>query len=38
MPKEKLSIAQNLVGMGLPLEQIVKATGLTQKEIENLQV
>ena len=34
--KEKASVAANLKNMGLPIEQIVKATGLTTEEIERL--
>ena len=34
--QEKEDTARNLIKMGLTLEQIMKATGLTKKEIENL--
>ena len=34
--KEKTSVALNLKNMGLSVEQIVKATGLTAEEIERL--
>ena len=34
--EEKFEIARNLMGMGMPVEQIMAATGLTQAEIENL--
>ena len=33
-----LSIARNLLGMNMPLDQIVTATGLTREEVENLSV
>ena len=32
----RAAVARNLLGMGLPVEQIVLATGLTRGEIENL--
>lgn len=32
--KEKIEIAQNLKKMGMPFDQIAKATGLKQHEIE----
>jgi predicted transposase/invertase (TIGR01784 family) len=32
----KAEVAQNLLEMGMPLEQIEKATGLAREEIENL--
>ena len=31
-----LSIARNLLGMNMPLDQIITATGLTREEVENL--
>jgi predicted transposase/invertase (TIGR01784 family) len=31
-------IARNLLGMNMPLDQIVTATGLTREEVENLDV
>ena len=34
--EEKLEIARNLIKMGMPLDQVSKATGLTSTEIENL--
>lgn len=34
--KKAVAIAKNLLGMGMPIEQIEKATGLTSKEIELL--
>lgn len=34
--KGKAEVARNLIGMGLPIDQIAKATGLTQDEIEAL--
>jgi predicted transposase/invertase (TIGR01784 family) len=33
----KIDVAQNLLKMGLPIDKIMAATGLTQEEIENLQ-
>ena len=33
---EKFAIAQNLLTMGLPIAQIMQATGLTQEQINNL--
>jgi predicted transposase/invertase (TIGR01784 family) len=33
-----LAIARNLLGMNMPLDQIVTATGLTREELENLDV
>jgi len=33
---EKIEIARNLIEMNLSLDQIVKATGLTYEEVENL--
>ena len=33
---EKCAIAQNLLSMGLPIAQIIQATGLTQEQIDNL--
>jgi predicted transposase/invertase (TIGR01784 family) len=33
---KSLEIAQNLLGMGMPIEQIEQATGLTRAEIEGL--
>jgi predicted transposase/invertase (TIGR01784 family) len=35
--KGTLNVAQNLLKMGLPIDKIMAATGLTQEEIENLQ-
>ena len=34
----KLAIARNLLGMNMPLDQIVIATGLTCEEVERLSV
>ena len=34
--KAKLATAQNLLEMGLHIEQIAKATGLTESEIQSL--
>ena len=34
----KLAIARNLLGMNMPLDQIVTATGLTREEVEKLSV
>jgi predicted transposase YdaD len=34
--EEKLKIARNLKAMGLPVEQIMLATGLTQEEANEL--
>jgi predicted transposase/invertase (TIGR01784 family) len=31
-----IAIAQNMLEIGLPVEQIVQATGLTHEEIERL--
>ena len=36
MQKGKSEIARNLIEMGMPVNQIAAATGLTQEEIENL--
>ena len=36
--EEALAIARNLFGMNMPIDQIVTATGLTRKEVENLNV
>jgi hypothetical protein len=33
-----LAIARNLLGMNMPLDQIVTATGLPREEVENLDV
>jgi predicted transposase/invertase (TIGR01784 family) len=33
-----LAVARNLLGMNMPLDQIVTATGLTREEVENLDV
>ena len=33
-----LAIARNLLGMNMPLDQMVTATGLNREEIENLSV
>ncbi len=32
----KIEVARNLLSMKLPLDQIIKATGLTREEIERL--
>ena len=37
MHKRSIEIAQNLIKMGIPSDQISKATGLTPTELENLQ-
>jgi predicted transposase/invertase (TIGR01784 family) len=34
--KGRTDVARNLIGMSLPIDQIVKATGLSREEIENL--
>ena len=34
--KEKISIAKNLLNMGLTTQDIMKATGLNDKELENI--
>jgi predicted transposase/invertase (TIGR01784 family) len=34
--KERIEIARKLLGMGMPLENIAKATNLTHEEIEKL--
>ncbi len=34
--KEKMSIAKNLLGQNLSIENIVKATGLTKEVVESL--
>ncbi|MDR1579822.1 MAG: hypothetical protein LBS35_05655, partial [Synergistaceae bacterium] len=36
--RKALAIARNLLGMNMPLDQIVTATGLTREEVENLDV
>ncbi|MCL2009150.1 MAG: hypothetical protein FWG71_01220 [Synergistaceae bacterium] len=36
--RRALAIALNLLGMNMPLDQVVTATGLTRKEVENLSV
>ena len=36
MQKGKSEIAKNLIEMGMPVNQIAAATGLTHEEIENL--
>ncbi len=36
--EQRIEIAQNLLGMKLPLDQIIKATGLTREEIERLEL
>jgi predicted transposase/invertase (TIGR01784 family) len=33
---EKIEIAKNLKSMGLPIQDISKATGLSEEEIENI--
>lgn len=33
---KSLEIARNCIGLGIPLDQIAQATGLSQKEIEDL--
>lgn len=35
--RKALETAKNLIGMGLSIENIAKATGLAQKEVEKLQ-
>ena len=32
--RRALAIARNLLGMNMPLDQVVTATGLTRKEVE----
>ena len=34
--ERSIEIAKNLLGMNLPIDQIVTATGLTREEVENL--
>ena len=34
--RRSLAIAKNLLSMGLPIAQIIQATGLTQEQIDNL--
>ena len=34
--RKSQAIAQNLLSMGLPIAQIMQATGLTQEQIESL--
>ena len=34
--RKALAIAQNLLGMNVPLDQIITATGLTREEVEDL--
>ena len=36
MQQGKSEIAKNLIEMGMPVNQIAAATGLTHEEIENL--
>jgi predicted transposase/invertase (TIGR01784 family) len=36
--KTKLDIAKNLLNMGITIEKVIEATGLTREEIEGLQV
>ncbi len=36
MEKGIIKTAQNLIKMGMPIEQIVKATGLSEEEIEKI--
>ena len=36
MQKGKSEIAKNLIEMGMPVNQIAAATGLSQTEIENI--
>ncbi|MDR1581002.1 MAG: hypothetical protein LBS35_11645, partial [Synergistaceae bacterium] len=36
--RKAFAIARNLLGMNMPLDQIVTATGLTREELENLDV
>jgi hypothetical protein len=36
--EERISIAKNLLAMGIPLNNIVEATGLTREDVESLQV
>jgi len=33
-----LSVAKNLIGINMPLDRIIEATGLTREEVEGLQV
>ena len=35
--RKAFETAKNLIGMGLSIENIAKATGLAQKEVEKLQ-
>ena len=34
--KEKIEIAKNLIKLGINVDDIIKATGLSKEEIENL--
>jgi predicted transposase/invertase (TIGR01784 family) len=34
--QEKIAIAKNALSMNMPIEQIIKLTGLTKEEIESL--
>jgi hypothetical protein len=34
--KIAISIAKNLLGISLPIDKVVNVTGLTRKEVENL--
>ena len=36
MEKGIIKTAQNLIKMGMPIEQIAKATGLSEEEIEKI--
>ena len=36
--RKAFTIARNLLGMNMPLDQIVTATGLTRDEVESLSV
>jgi predicted transposase YdaD len=36
LKKQAIEIAKNLLSISLPIEQIVKATGLTREEVEAL--
>ena len=33
-----IEIAENLLGMNMPLDQILTATGLTREEVETLRI
>ena len=36
MEKEKKNIAKNLINLGMPIDTIIKATGLSKKEISKM--